>query len=123
MKHILIIDDDAAIREMLHYFLTRKGYSVDLAENGLAGELKLKERMPDLVISDILMPHGDGLELLMRLRKRFPALRFIAISGGIRDAQYDPLPVAKMLGACRTFPKPLDLNELYQAVFDFIGEA
>ena len=121
MNHILVIDDDVAIREMLHFFLTRKGYRVDLAENGAKGEQRMAERMPDLVISDMLMPGEDGLELLMRMRKRFPALQIMAISGGIRDASYDPLPVAKMLGACCTFAKPLDLNEVLQAVQRLLG--
>lgn len=120
MSHILVIDDDAAIRDLLSYYLTRKGYSVAVAENGLLAERQIEERRPDLVISDILMPEADGLEFLMKVKARLPVLPVIAISGGIRGANYDPLPVAKKLGARHVLSKPLDLNQLLDCVRDVL---
>lgn len=121
MKTVLVVDDDAAIRDLLRYFLSLKGYSVDVAENGAAGEALMEERRPDLIISDILMPGEDGLEFLMHTCKRFPEVPVIAISGGIRAANYDPLPIAEKLGARHTFTKPLDLNELLGAIHGLLG--
>lgn len=116
MKHILVIDDDAAIRDLLEYLLTRHGYRVTLAENGVQGEEQVAMEKPDLVITDMMMPEEDGMELLMHMRKQRPTLPIIAISGGMRDYAYNPLPVAQKLGASFTFLKPLDVNEVLRAV-------
>lgn len=70
----------------------------------------------ELVIADIVMPEKDGLETIMELQKMRPDLKIIAISGGSRIGNFDFLAMAKKLGACKTFYKPLDNNELLVAV-------
>jgi CheY-like chemotaxis protein len=80
--HILVIDDEPAIRALLRAILTGAGHEVFEAENGAAA-LRLLERQPaELAICDMLMPGLDGLETIRLLRQAFPALRIVAMSGG-----------------------------------------
>jgi DNA-binding response OmpR family regulator len=66
---LLIVDDDPAIRTLVAEFLTRSGYSVDEAVNGLAGLQAFYRLSPDLVILDVAMPELDGWQVLQRIRE------------------------------------------------------
>lgn len=81
MAHILIIDDDGGIRSFLQRVFEMKGHAVTTAANGLDA-LRVFNRSVDLVITDMLMPHMDGLETIRCLKKLAPGLPMIAISGG-----------------------------------------
>jgi len=123
MKTILIIDDDKAVLGLFTQALENNGYSVVQAADGREG-LRLFEVAPtDLVITDIMMPEMDGLELIPKLRKKSPDLPIIAISGGMRNATISFLPQAKIFGACRVFVKPVSLSVLLQAVKELLGES
>jgi DNA-binding response OmpR family regulator len=81
MQHILVIDDDPAITSLLKRGLSYEGYAVDIAGTGEAGLALARERVPDLVILDIMMPGINGLEVLRRLRAaddRLPVLMLTA---------------------------------------------
>lgn len=67
---LLLVDDDDAITSALSAFLERSGYSVRVASGGHAGLIAVAHEVPDLVVSDVLMPHGDGREFVRRLRER-----------------------------------------------------
>lgn len=121
MSYILVVDDDEAIRDMLQLLLERKGYSVEVAEDGNVGERMLAEQLPDLLITDMMMPEEDGMELLMHVRQNYSDLPVIAISGGSRGFSYDPLPTAQRLGASRAFSKPLDPKELLASVQELLS--
>jgi CheY-like chemotaxis protein len=122
MTSILVIDDDPTIQMLLVQFLTGKGHNVLQAENGKIGMKLMEQHTPDLIITDILMPEMDGLEILMAIRKIDAAVPIIAISGGSRQLQIDFLRQAKLFGARYVFEKPVPLNVLYKAVTDLIGE-
>jgi CheY-like chemotaxis protein len=80
--HILVVDDEKSVRESQALLLRASGYEVSTAENGLDALLQLKTpNLPDLVISDLNMPHMSGFELLSVLRRRFPQISVIASSG------------------------------------------
>ena len=81
MAHILIIDDDGGIRSFLQRVFEMKGHAVTTAAKGLDA-LRVFNRPVDLVITDMLMPHMDGLETIRCLKKLPPGLPMIAISGG-----------------------------------------
>ncbi len=116
MTRILVIDDDDRFRSMLEQMLTKAGYEVATAANGHAG-LQLQRAAPAaLVITDLIMPEKEGMETIMELRRSFPAVRIIAISGGGRHGTQDFLPVAAKLGAARTLAKPFTRDELLEAV-------
>jgi CheY-like chemotaxis protein len=122
MTSILVIDDDPTIQMLLAQFLTAKGHKVLQAENGKIGMRLVEQHAPDLIITDILMPEMDGLEILMAIRKINAAVPIIAISGGSRQLQIDFLRQAKLLGARYVFEKPVPLDVLHKAVTDLIGE-
>ena len=110
---LLVVDDEADLRNAIAFDFTRKGYHVLTAENG-ADAFKIVESTPiDVVISDIRMPGGDGIELLNRVKEfnnRLPVVIFITGHAdiGIEDA-YDK-------GADVIFSKPFDRKALHAAV-------
>src|SRR5210317_1834310 len=111
MPNILIIDDDNQFRTMLRKMVERNGYEVIEASDGKEG-IKLYRKNPtDLIITDLIMPEKDGIETIQELRKDFPDVKIIAISGGGRLGPHDYLHLAKMLGAQRTLTKPIELDE------------
>lgn len=69
MKHILIIDDEEDIRELIQYNLEKEGFKVDTAENGRVGLEKIKDHKPDLILLDVMMPEMDGMEVCEIIRK------------------------------------------------------
>lgn len=123
MARILIIDDEAPVRNMLRQMLEKEGYEVAEAEDGKVGMRRYAEHPPDLVITDILMPEKEGIETILALRKADPGVKIIAISGGGRTGRLDVLPVAKAFGALRTLAKPFTRDELLGAVRSVLGTA
>jgi DNA-binding NtrC family response regulator len=117
---ILIIDDEVQIREMLGQMLTREGYQVVHARDGKEGMKACREQSIDLIITDIIMPEKDGIEMILELRHDFPALKVIAISGGGRLGPDGYLEMAKKLGAHRTFFKPFNRKEILDAVRELL---
>jgi DNA-binding response OmpR family regulator len=81
MKRILTIDDDASVRNVLHRGLSYEGYAVEVAENGEVGLALARERLPDLVVLDRMMPGLDGMEVLRRLRAVDAKLPVIMLTG------------------------------------------
>ncbi len=116
MARILLIDDDPSIRAIFKRYLEAHGYEVDEAADGNAGLSSIAGCAPDLVVTDVMMPEKDGLEVVMELRKSNPDLPVIAISGGMRIAPMDFLPTIKKFGACKVFYKPVELEELLGAI-------
>jgi DNA-binding response OmpR family regulator len=82
MSRILVIDDDEQIRGMLRQVLGCEGYEVVEASNGKDGMALFRAAPADLVISDILMPEQEGLQTIRELRREFPTVKIITISGG-----------------------------------------
>lgn len=116
MASILIIDDEDQIRRMMRTMLERAGYEVADAPNGKEGIEYCRKRLPDLVITDLIMPEKEGLETIIELRQEFPDLKIIAMSGGGRITADSYLGIARKFGAIRTFVKPIDRNDLLTAV-------
>lgn len=120
MASVLVIDDDEMVRTMLLRTLARGGYEATGARDGLEGLALFREAPCDLVITDIFMPNQEGLATIMELRRCFPAIRIVAISGGGARASLDVLPVAEALGACRTMRKPFTPQEVLAVVRDVL---
>ena len=87
---ILVVDDDPSVRETVAMLLMSAGYDVGVAEDGFAALLQLRKTLPDLIISDLNMPHMSGFELLSVVRRRFPEILTVAMSGAYRNS--DELP-------------------------------
>ena len=120
MKKILIIDDEPYILLMLKKMLERAGYEVDLASNGREGMDLFKKETTDLVITDIIMPDKEGLELIIEMKKQSPGLKIIAMSGGGRISPDSYLECAMHFGAEIVFQKPFRQKELVSAVRELI---
>jgi DNA-binding response OmpR family regulator len=123
MPTILVIDDDDQVRSMLRDMLEFEGYHVIDAANGRQGISSFQQQPVDLVITDILMPEKEGLETIIELRKSQPGLQIIAISGGGARSNMDYLLSADMLGATKTFSKPVDRKELLSAIALLLRQA
>ena len=111
---ILIIDDEESLRALLRTTLEGAGHEVTEAPNGHIGLALYRFRPTDIVITDILMPEMNGLDLLLELTREFLHAKVIAISGA--GEEQNVLDVAKLLGARRTFRKPFSLPRLLDAV-------
>ncbi len=122
MKRILIIDDNEQIRSLLREILELANFVVADAPNGEIGARLFRQQPADLVITDIFMPEKEGLETIRELRREFPDVKIIAISGGGSRGELAYLPAAKKLGAHRTFIKPFELDEMLTAVRELLGE-
>ena len=80
-KTIMLVDDEEEICELLSFFIQRDGYNVVTAKNGNAALKFLRENQVDMIISDIRMPHGDGIFLLTSLRNEGNLTPLLFISG------------------------------------------
>lgn len=124
MKRVLIIDDDEAILRMMNKLITREGYEVESAVNGdEASRILENDSMFDLVITDIIMPKKEGIEIVTMLKKEFPGIKVIAISGGGRFSPEGYLRAADILGAHKTFTKPFNHREMLNTINELIGDA
>src|SRR5258705_5338239 len=81
LHRILVVDDEESIREVFARLLQKQGYEEATAENGFDALLKLKEFLPEVIISDLNMPKMSGFEFLSVIRRRFPEISVIASSG------------------------------------------
>ena len=120
MAHILVIDDDDLLRGTLKEELERDGYSVTAASDGRNGLASLRADPPDLVITDIFMPDSDGIELIREIRKGWPSLGIIAISGSTPDRAVDFLGVAGQLGVNQVLRKPFRLDAVRDAIAELL---
>jgi len=116
MATILIIEDDDQIRTMLQQVLDEEGYDVMEARDGREGTRMCREKSPDLVITDMVMPKKDGMETIVDLRMEFPDVKIIAISGGGRVGPETYLEIAKGFGAEAIFTKPFMIRELLDSI-------
>jgi CheY-like chemotaxis protein len=113
---VLVIDDDETIRVLLRTILEREGYRVVDAPDGDKGLRQYQESPTDLVITDLIMPGKEGIETIRDLRKKFPHVKIIAVSGGGRIGPESYLKMAKGVGALRTLSKPFDRMVLLKTV-------
>ena len=125
MTRILVIDDDAALRNTLTILLGARGFDVVVAENGKSGIDAIKARPFDLVIVDLFMPGMDGLETTKALRQHNPSIPIIAVSGFMFGGRCPEMPnfdaMATEAGAISTLYKPFRPAELLQAIQKAIG--
>ncbi len=120
MARILIIDDEAGIRETLAALLAGDGHKIALAANGFEAVDHFKETPADLVICDIMMPDKGGLETMVELRKIKQDVKIIAISGVSQVGPRKILDWASKIGADRTFSKPFVSGDIKNAIKELL---
>ena len=117
---ILLIDDEKPFRSVIKQVLTKAGFEVVEAANGVEGISRFYEKPADMIITDIIMPEKEGIETIIELKKAHPRLKLIAMSGGGwygTDIDFD---MAKKLGA-RTLDKPFALQELLDLINEMLN--
>lgn len=120
MSTILIIDDDEQFNLMLKSALEIKGYEVETASSGRSARALYQNKTYDVIITDIIMPDGDGFEVILDLRRMNMIDRTIAVSGGGRTAADDYLVTAEHFDVAAVFNKPVDLQGLRAKVEEII---
>lgn len=120
---ILILDDNPDTLRSLELVLQHGGFEATAALSGKEA-LALQNAAPaDVLITDILMPDVDGMEIIDEFRSRWPQVRIIAISGGGEMVKGDYLSVATQIGADVTLRKPVDPEKLLQLLADLAKAA
>jgi DNA-binding response OmpR family regulator len=115
---VLVIEDNPDLREYLRLALQSETYDVLTAQNGREALSRLDGHVVDAVVTDLFMPEMDGIETISALRKRFPGMRVIAMSG---RPGVDYLTVARELGVAHTLRKPFEIDELLHVLKDGHG--
>ena len=109
VPRILVVDDDPDIRGVIREFLEPDGYEVRLAADGQEALGILGAEGVDLVLTDLVMPDHEGIETILEIRRRYPTVKTVAMSG----AFYGPyLHAAELLGADATLSKPINSSLL-----------
>ena len=121
MPRILLVDDDDLSRSTVHQMLERAGHSVTSTDSGAEAVRLFQAQPADLVVTDLIMPDTDGLELIQQLRKLDTQVRILAISGGGRVNANEYLSVARKFGAAAVLAKPFSNLELREAVQAALG--
>ncbi len=116
MTSVLVIDDNAEIRELLSQILATLGYEARAAETGALGLDAFRAAPADVVLLDMFMPDRDGLETLRDLRQSNPNVRVIAMTGGGAYKNVGILKPALLLGARKLLYKPVTPTELRDAI-------
>ena len=114
MAAVLIIDDEASIVDLLAETFTKASYEVYTAGGGAKALDIAKAYVIDLVITDLIMPKIDGIQVINQIRRYSPNAKIIAISGGGRGGLQNQLPLAKIMGANATVEKPFTGSELLE---------
>ncbi len=113
-KKVLVVDDKPSITDLVSLILTEEGYEVSIANDGRQGLKQFESVVPDLVISDIVMPDMEGIEFIKTLVKKKKDIPVIVMSGNIVGRKF--LKTARLFGAKADLTKPFTTQELIETV-------
>ena len=120
---VLVVDDDAGLRDSIRAVLESMGFLVSTAANAREAVTEISAQRPDVILTDIYMPEGDGYELISAIRSFGENIPIIAMSGGaFQFGIQDHLGMAKRLGAEATLAKPFRAAALIETVDRAIGQ-
>jgi DNA-binding response OmpR family regulator len=120
MSRILLIDDDNALRGVIALSLAHAGHEVIQALDGRQGVDLARVASFDVVVTDLIMPHQEGMETISILRKEQPHLPIIAISGGLPNSELY-LQIAEKIGAKQVLAKPFAMTTLLTAIGELLA--
>ena len=120
---VLVVDDDAGLRDSIRALLESMGFLVSTAANAREAVAEISAQRPDVILTDIYMPEGDGYELISAIRSFGENIPIIAMSGGaFQFGIKDHLGIAKRLGAEATLAKPFRAAALIETLDRAIGQ-
>ncbi len=111
----LVVDDDPSYRILMRQYLELAGFVVIVASDGRQALRVLEERPVSVLVTDLIMPEIEGLELIQRVKRGFPGLRIVAVSGDGRGPEAGYLRLARLFGADAALPKPFSGSALVEA--------
>jgi len=120
-RDILVVDDDAILRELVTDWLEAAGYRVRKAANCCAAVGELEREPPALIITDMFMPGPCGAEAIAQLKREHPQIALIAVSGHFKSGQGLSAEGALAAGADRALAKPVRRADLLRAVTELLG--
>lgn len=123
MSRILVIDDDKYVRTSIRAVLEGVGHEVSDAGDADVGLGMQRSNPFELAIVDLVMPKKEGLETIRELKRDYPNLPIIAISGGGDIVRKNYVQAAELFGAMATLEKPFDGDELLSTVANVISNA
>lgn len=115
MASILLIDDEEGARYFIKTVLEKEGHTVYEAGDGIIGEAILSKKPVELIITDLLMPNKDGIEVILNVQEKYPDIKVIAVSGGGHSGMFY-LAEAELVGASASLKKPFTANTLISTV-------
>lgn len=119
-RRVLVVEDDVVTQCLLSGLLGSWGYEVHTACNGLEGMAMQRQVGAEVVITDIIMPEQDGFATIALLRREFPGVKVIAISGGALALDVESaMRTAHVIGADVVLPKPLNTTRLEEVLAAF----
>ena len=113
-RRILLVDDNDLVRDVLRAMLNAGGFHVQEAQDGAHALRALDNEPFDAILTDLVMPDCDGIELLRKVRQTFPGIRVLAMSGASAAPLY--LQAAQVLGASGVLAKPISQDALLGAI-------
>ena len=120
MTRVLVVDDSPDMRTLLQAELQHAGYTVQAADNSRAAVAMQQVFRADVVITDLFMPGGDGFDLIVVFREKFPAVKIIAISAA-KPMDTDYLALAKEAGAHAIMQKPFRVQAMLTLLRSMAG--
>lgn len=115
-----MVDPDPIQLRFSFEALTAHGYGVITAVDGRRGHAVFREHAPTLLVTEVLMPEMDGIELITAVRRQDPTTPILAVSGRIRFGTLELLDLAQHVGASATLPRPFSAGELASKVAELL---
>jgi len=122
MTRVLVIDDSDDFRKLALRWFKSCGIEAEGAGDGVQGLALQRTRPADVIVTDIFMPEKEGIETIRDLRREFPEVKIIAVTGYEPLRNYDVFEVARQAGAVKTFMKPFKFEDLVAAVRELMGD-
>jgi DNA-binding response OmpR family regulator len=116
-----VVDDEAELRDIVGRVLIGAGHQVTCAANGEEASRALSGQDFDVILTDVIMPEKDGMQVIVEARRTRPAMRIVAMSGGGHVGREQYLKMAKSLGAHAVLEKPFGGDELIAAINTVMG--
>lgn len=115
-RTLLIVDDDDELRDVLVEVLRSRGYVVRAARDGVEATKAIAKSDVELVVTDLIMPEKDGIQLMNEIRRKYPKVKIVAMSGGGHVPREQYLRIARGLGAHAVLEKPFSSQQLVDLV-------
>lgn len=118
---VLVVDDEAELRDVVSRVLLDAGHKVVCAANGQEATRALSKQTFDLILTDVIMPEKDGMQVISESRRMRPEMRIVAMSGGGHMSREQYLKMAKALGAHAVLEKPFGTEQLVETINAVLG--